>query len=53
MLGTSARELWEVLVLLADAGVCIRVGTQVCYEALGCPMGCYGVSRCRRASVRS
>lgn len=30
MLRTSARKLWEVLVLLAHAGVCIRVGAQVC-----------------------
>lgn len=30
MLGSGARGLWVVLVLLARAGMCIRVGTEVC-----------------------
>lgn len=50
---TGVRALWAVLVPLAHAGVGIRVVTEVCSEAQGCPMGCHGVSRHERASMRS
>lgn len=30
MLGTGAGGMWEVLVLLAHAEVCVRAGTELC-----------------------